>query len=141
MGKVTKKDTVSVAKLAELQALASNVVSKISDQELVNQVAAAASLSPQEAANLLKSTKLEEEIHRQLCDKIVNGSLAIKAIEALQAKVAEGNMQAIQLVIAFNKHLRPQAVNAVRDIHISNDKAIVAIGEEAQRLLGEKTRT
>ena len=123
--------------LLKIQAIAKQIAQEVTTVELASRLASKIGVSSEEALELLENTKLEELIHEELISKLSAGSIAIKAMEMLHKKVAEGNMIAISLALQFNKLLKSNQTKTVTNLQINSEKALICLDSSAKALLGE----
>ena len=132
MSKLIKTDNGSLVKL---QDIARKLATSISSTELATKLAAQLAITDAEALELLNNTKLESAIHDALVDKIVGGSLAIKAMEVLNTKMNQGNLQAASLVLGFNKCLKSNTVKSISNLTVNSNNALISLDKQAIGLL------
>lgn len=120
----------------KVMSIAKDVVSKLALTDLTARVSEAAGIKEEEAINLLNNG-LEQEIHSLLAEKLTEGVFAIKALEALNKKVEEGNMEAIKLVVSFSPKLKPNNVRVAESLTINQTNVFAELDKNAKKLLGE----
>ena len=118
--------------------IAKKLATSISSQELSEKLALQLAITSAEALDLLNDTKLESAIHEAMVEKIVGGSLAIKAMEVLKTKMDQGNLQAASMVLGFNKLLRGNTTKAITNMQIHSTNALVQLDQQAVSLLSKK---
>lgn len=125
-------------KVAEATKLAKKLVSSIDKAELIEQVSSELSCSSEQALDYVSSTSLDLQIHDLLVESISQGAIASKAIAKLKDLAEAGDMEAIKLVMSFNKNLVPHDVKGINSLHLhqgSTTNVFAQIAENAEKNL------
>jgi len=124
--------------LARINNIAKLIVSDISTEQLAKRVAARADITETEASELIRLHSIDKEVHRLLVDQVTEGAIAIKAMELLNKKMEEGDLEAAKIVIGFNSQLKPHGTRMLTEMNISdNRKVFINLDEKARKLLDE----
>ncbi len=131
------------AKVAEATKLAKKLVASIDKQELVEKVCEELTCSSDQALTYISDMKLDEEMHDMLVTSISQGAIAIKAIEKLKEKAEDGNMEAIKMIMGFNKSLVPAEAKGINSLHLhqgATTNVFAQIAQDAEKNLSSNDR-
>jgi hypothetical protein len=102
---LARKKQASLAK-SKVAALTTRIANKLIENQVVSEVAKELAVSPEEAALIVQEYRLDQQVHQVVVDSLTQGAAAVRAIQKVQELADKGNMGALKLIIAFNKHLK-----------------------------------